>query len=114
MLYCLNGISSLLTLVCSGSDAAGPAVGTAWGLSAHQELSLLVNECGFTPSEALRSATYLPAKRFNFSDRGQIKEGFKADLMLVEGNVLESIDHTLDLRGVWTGGELCSAYKGKL
>jgi imidazolonepropionase-like amidohydrolase len=77
----------------------------------HQELSLFVNACGFTPTEALRSATSAPAKRFNFSDRGQIKEGLRADLTLVEGNPMENIEHTLDLRGVWSGGELCSAYK---
>ncbi|KAK5119632.1 hypothetical protein LTR85_007461 [Meristemomyces frigidus] len=97
-----------------GSDAAGPAVGTAWGLSAHHELSLFVNECGFTPAEALRAATCLPAQRFNFSDRGQIKEGLRADLVLVEGNPLDDIDHTLDLRAVWTAGKLCSTYHGKL
>ena len=73
-----------------------------------------MNECGFMPAEALRSATSLPAKRFKFSDRGQIKEGLRADLLLVEGNPLEDIDHTLDLRGVWAAGELCSAYKDKL
>ena len=80
----------------------------------HQELSLFVNECGFTPAEALRSATFAPAKRFNFSDRGQIKDGLRADLLLVEGNPLEDISHTLDLRGVWTKGELCSTYKNTL
>jgi imidazolonepropionase-like amidohydrolase len=77
-------------------------------------MALLVNECGFTPEEALRSATSLPAQRFNFSDRGQIKEGLVADLVLVEGNVLENIDHSLDLRAVWRAGVLCSAYKGKI
>ena len=97
--------------ITSGSDAAGPAVGTAWGLSAHLELWHLVNSCGFTPAEALRSATSLPAKRFNFSDRGSIKEGLRADLLLVEGNPLEDIDNMLNLRGVWAKGELCPVYK---
>ena len=101
----------MLTRHHSGSDSAGPAVGTAWGLSAHHEMHLFVNECGFTPTEALRSATSLPAERFNFSDRGLIKEGLRADLLLVNGNPMEDIDHTLDLRGVWTAGQLCSAYK---
>ena len=96
----------------SGSDAAGPAVGTAYGLSLHHELSLFVNECGFTPAEALTAATYLPAKRFNFTDRGQIKEGLRADLVLVEGNVVEDIGRSLDLRGVWTKGVLCEVYEG--
>lgn len=52
--------------------------------------------------------------RFNFSDRGQIKESLRADLLLVEGNPLEDIDCTLNLRGVWTKGELCSTYKDTL
>ena len=76
----------------------------------HQEFSLFVTECGFTPMEALRSATSLPAKRFNFSDRGQIHEGLRADLLLVEGNPTENIDHTLNIKGVWTKGELCQTY----
>lgn len=99
---------------CSGSDAASPAVGTAWGLSVHHELSLFVNKCGFTPVEALRSAMSLPAERFNFSDRGHIKPGLRADLLLVEGNPLQDINHTLDLRAVWKDGKLCSAYQSAL
>ena len=74
-------------------------------------MSLFVNACGFSPVEALRSATFAPAKRFNFADRGQIKEGLRADLVLIEGDPTEDIDRTLDLRGVWTEGVLCSAYK---
>ncbi|KAM3419763.1 aryldialkylphosphatase [Cercospora zeina] len=101
-------------LILCGSDSAGPAVGTAWGLSMHQELDLFVNQCGFTPEEALISATSAPAKRFKFSDRGMIKPGLRADLLLVEGNPLEEISHTLNLRGVWAEGKLCSAYEGKL
>jgi imidazolonepropionase-like amidohydrolase len=101
----------ILTLL-SGSDAAGPAVGTAWGLTVHHELYLFVKYCGFTPVEALRAATYLNAKRFKFSDRGQIKAGLRADLVLVEGNPLENIDNTLNLRAVWKEGILCKAYEG--
>ena len=97
---------------CSGSDAAGPAVGTAWGLSIHHELFLFVRHCNFSPAEALRAATYLTAKRFGFADRGEIKVGLKADLVLVEGNPMEDIDHTLNLRGVWKDGVLCKTYEG--
>ncbi|KAJ4361707.1 hypothetical protein N0V95_001600 [Ascochyta clinopodiicola] len=97
--------------VLCGSDAAGPAKGTAFGLSMHHELSLFVNEVGMTPVEALKSATSLVAKRFGFSDRGRLAEGLNADLVLVEGNPLENIDDTLNLRGVWREGMLCSVYK---
>lgn len=89
-------------------------MGTGYGITMHQELSLFVNACGFSPAEALRSATAAPARRFHFTDRGMIKEGLRADLVLVEGNPMEDIDHTLDLRAVWTAGVLCSAYKGRL
>ena len=74
----------------SGSDSAGPAVGTAFGLSMHHELYLYVHNVGMTPAEALRSATSLVAKRFKFTDRGRLAEGLNADLLLVEGNPLEN------------------------
>ncbi|KAK4629106.1 hypothetical protein CLAFUW4_08324 [Fulvia fulva] len=88
-----------------GSDAAGPAVGTAYGLSTHQEMALLVEQCGFTPKEALEAATRVNAERFGFGDRGMIKAGMRADLVLVEGNPLEGLECMLDLRGGVDGGE---------
>ncbi|KAI1385938.1 uncharacterized protein F4822DRAFT_432796 [Hypoxylon trugodes] len=94
-----------------GSDSAGAALGTAFGFSAHHEIATFVRKCGFTPAEALKSGTSLVAKRFRLNDRGRIAPGFRADLVLVEGNPLEDIDHTLDLRGVWKQGTLISAYK---
>ncbi|OTB03166.1 hypothetical protein M426DRAFT_321960 [Hypoxylon sp. CI-4A] len=94
-----------------GSDSAGAAYGTSPGVSVHQELALFVDKCGFTPIEALRAGTSLVAKRLRFPDRGRIAEGLRADLVLVEGNPLENIDHTLDLRGVWKQGVLTSTYK---
>jgi imidazolonepropionase-like amidohydrolase len=67
-----------------------------------------------TPTEALRSATSLTAKRFKFEDRGKLAEGLKADLLLVEGNPLEDIDATLNIRGVWREGRMCSAHSSKI
>lgn len=98
----------------SGSDSAGPAVGTAFGLSVHHELYLFVHKVGMTPEEALRSATSVTAKRFKFSDRGRLAEGLNADLLLVEGNPLEDIDATLNIRGVWRDGKPCSAHASKI
>jgi imidazolonepropionase-like amidohydrolase len=98
----------------SGSDSAGPAVGTAFGLSMHHELHIFVHKVGMTPEEALRSATTLVAKRFRFEDRGRLAEGLNADLVLVEGNPLEDIDATLNIRGVWRDGNLCSTHAKNL
>lgn len=102
------------TNIISGSDSAEPAVGTAWGLSLHQELYLFVSKCNFTPLEALRSATSITAKRFRFHDRGRIAEGLNADLVLVEGNPMEDIDATMDIRGVWREGRLATGWEGKI
>jgi imidazolonepropionase-like amidohydrolase len=80
----------------------------------HHELYLFVHEVEMTPFEALRSATSLVAKRFQFEDRGRLAEGVNADLLLVEGNPLEDISTTLNIRGVWRDGQMCSAHKGRL
>ncbi|KAF1931147.1 uncharacterized protein M421DRAFT_99059 [Didymella exigua CBS 183.55] len=99
-----------IDILC-GSDAAGPAKGTAFGLSMHHELSLFVNEIGMSPEEALRSATSLTARRFGWEDRGRIEEGRRADLLLVKGNPCKRVDDTLNIRGVWSEGRLCSVYE---
>jgi imidazolonepropionase-like amidohydrolase len=80
----------------------------------HHELYLLVHEVGMTPAEALRSATSLVAKCFKFEDRGRLAEGLNADMLLVSGNPLEDINATLNIRGVWRDGKMCSAHQGKL
>ena len=96
---------------CSGTDSTGLAPGTAYGLSLYQEFELFVKDCGLSPIDELRAATSLPAKRFKFPDRGWIREGMRADLVLVEGDPTRDIHHTLDLRGAWIVGELFSHYK---
>jgi len=72
----------------------------------HHELWMYVNRCRFTPEEALQSATSKIADRFKLSDRGKIEEGRLADLLLVSGNPVQSIDTIADIRGVWRNGEM--------
>lgn len=93
----------MLTIL-RGSDSAGPGLGTAWGVTFHHELFLLVKECGFSPKEALHAGTALTAKLFGWNDRGQIAQGLKADLVLIGGNPLDDIDATLNIRSVWRDG----------
>ena len=102
-----------IDIIC-GSDSAKPALGTAWGLSLHHELHLFVTKCGFKPVEALQSATSTVARCFRWDDRGEIREGLRADLVLVEGDPTSDIDATLNLRGVWRDGVLTTHYEGKL
>jgi imidazolonepropionase-like amidohydrolase len=89
-----------------GTDVSVPMAhlgGLAHGVSVHHELQLLV-EAGLSPIEALQSATSMIAKRFSLSDRGQISEGMRADLLLVKGDPTTTISDTLSILNVWKEG----------
>jgi imidazolonepropionase-like amidohydrolase len=91
--------------ILAGSDFAGmPFVYPGYGL--HEELALLV-EAGLSPLEALQSATIQPARFFGLSDRyGLVKEGYQADLLLLQANPLENIRHSLSIVEVVRAGKL--------
>jgi hypothetical protein len=59
---------------------------------------------GLTPSEALTSATALPAKYFKLPERGRIAPGFRADLVLVDGDPMTDITATRAITQVWKNG----------
>jgi imidazolonepropionase-like amidohydrolase len=91
--------------VLAGTDAATLSVpGVANGASLHEELRMLVLAAGFSPTEALRAATALPAHRFGLTDRGRIRAGLRADLVLVDGDPTVTIGDTLSVRAVWRQG----------
>jgi imidazolonepropionase-like amidohydrolase len=92
--------------VLAGTDAGNP--GTQYGVSMHRELAALV-EAGLTPSQALTAATSAPAKVFKLGQRGQVKQGYKADLLLVEGNPTIDILATRRIVEVWKDGESAKA-----
>ncbi|WP_152399022.1 amidohydrolase family protein [Paenibacillus cellulositrophicus] len=77
--------------------------GLAHGASVHHEMQLLV-QAGFTPIEALQSATSKPARRFGLHDRGRIAAGSGADLILVNGDPTSHISDTLSIEAVWLRG----------
>ncbi len=87
--------------ILSGTDAPNP--GTAHGVSQHDELELLV-AAGLTPLQALRSATSLPAERFELTGRGIIAAGARADLVLVEGDPSDNILATRNIIDVYRNG----------
>jgi imidazolonepropionase-like amidohydrolase len=87
--------------ILAGTDA--PIPGTTYGASVHSELALLVHD-GLTPIQALESATSIPAQSFHLSDRGWIRPGMRADLVLVEGDPTSNILATRNIVAVWKGG----------
>ena len=105
--YALDAFAALQAAgvdLLAGTDAAHlGAPGMAHGVSLHGELRLFVR-AGYTPTETLRAATAVPARRFGLDDRGRIKPGLRADLTLVNGDPTTTIGDTLALRRVWRGG----------
>lgn len=74
------------------------------GFSLHDELELFVR-AGFTPLEALQTATLNPAEYLGLSgSMGTVSEGKTADLILLEANPLESVGNTRKIAAVVAGG----------
>ncbi len=92
--------------IMAGTDANGPFIGLVPGISLHSELSLFV-KAGFTPLDALRSATILPASFLHLeSTTGSVDPGKVADLVLLDANPVEDIGNTQRVRAVIVGGRL--------
>ena len=75
------------------------------GYSLHTELERLV-DAGLTPQEALGSATIQPALFFRQQDqRGEIRAGMEADLVLLRKHPLEDIRNTRSIAAVISNGQ---------
>jgi imidazolonepropionase-like amidohydrolase len=61
-------------------------------------------KAGLTPTQALASATRLPAERFGLNDRGRIAEGLRADLLLVDGDPTTDIKATRAIARIFKNG----------
>ena len=87
--------------VLAGTDAPYP--GLTYGASLHRELEHLV-DAGMTPAAALAAATSAVAKAFRMNDRGRIRTGMRADLLLVGGDPSKQIRDTRNIVEVWKRG----------
>jgi imidazolonepropionase-like amidohydrolase len=76
----------------AGTDTA-PGIYVMPGFSLHDELANFV-EAGFTPMEALQTATSNPARFLGKNDAGKIEANCIADLVLLGANPLDNIRNT--------------------
>lgn len=92
--------------ILAGTDAnsqQGVPYQVKHGESLHHELELLVS-AGLSTVEALRAATNLPARHFGLDDRGAIRPGLRADLVLIDGDPVADIRATRKIQRIWCGG----------
>ena len=84
--------------IVAGTDQTVP------GHSVHREMELYV-EAGFTPMEALRAATLVPAKVMGLEkETGTIEPGKRADLVILGANPLDNISNVRRTERVIQGG----------
>lgn len=94
----------------AGTDAVGPVsissnltVDVPFGLTLQWELQNLVI-AGMRPEEALRAATSEIAYWHGLEDRGSIRSGLRADLVLLNSDPLANISNVGDIVQIWVGG----------
>jgi hypothetical protein len=86
--------------IVAGTDQTVP------GHSLHRELELYVR-AGFTPMEALQSATLVPARVMGMErEVGTIEAGKAADLLLLDADPLADISNTRRIHTVIAGGRV--------
>jgi len=91
----------------AGTDLSNPYIYP--GFSLHDELEAFL-AAGFTPAEALRTATLNPAIYFSATDTlGSVAAGKRADLVLLDANPLEDIRNTTKIFAVVLRGKLYDA-----
>jgi len=93
----------------AGTDTP-PGVYVFPGFSLHEELQRFV-AAGFTPLEALQTATVNPARFLGMEEQiGTIEKGKLADLVLLNANPLQDISNTQKIAAVIVNGNY---YSGK-
>ncbi|HQY20002.1 MAG TPA: amidohydrolase family protein [Ignavibacteria bacterium] len=76
------------------------------GYSLHEELRLFVEKCGFTPLEALQTATINPAVFLKMDNElGTVEINKKANFVLLGSDPLENINNTKNINGIILRGK---------
>jgi imidazolonepropionase-like amidohydrolase len=91
----------------AGTDLSNPYIFP--GFSLHEELRNLV-AAGFSPLEALRTATVNPARFLGAADSlGAVRTGYVADLVVLDADPLADIGNTERVHAVILNGRLIDA-----
>lgn len=88
--------------ILAGTDP--PNAGINYGTDLYKELELIA-ESGLPTLEVLKAGTSNITKAFGLETTGLIKVGYKADLILVEGDVTENINALSNSKVIWKNGK---------
>ncbi len=98
MLQAVAALHRAGVTIVAGTDQTVP------GYSLHRELELYV-QAGFTPLEAIQSASTVPARVMGVDgDVGTLTTGKRADLIVVSGDPLQHIEDTRNVELVVSNG----------
>ena len=89
--------------ILAGTDP--PNFGINFGTDLYQELQLL-NESGMSTIEVLKAGTSNVADAFGLEDRGYVIAGYRADLILLDGDVTNDIKQMNQIITVWKDGKV--------
>jgi imidazolonepropionase-like amidohydrolase len=78
--------------------------GTGDGFGVHQQMEYYVRCAGFTPAEALRSATSVNAKVLGLTRMGTVAAGKEADFVVLTADPLERITNSRRIEKVYLRG----------
>ena len=92
--------------IAAGTDFIGPDL-VPHGENA-LELELLVEECGLSPRDALRSATGVAARTLPENDVGTLEPGNHADVVVLDGDPTRDIAAVRAVEQVYKSGEAVS------
>lgn len=87
--------------ILAGTDP--PNVGINYGTDLYNELKLLA-EAGIPNLDVIKGATSHTAKAFGLEKSGYLQNGFKADMILIDGNPFADIEAISNINSVWKRG----------
>ncbi|MCT8339786.1 amidohydrolase family protein [Flavobacteriaceae bacterium TK19130] len=89
--------------ILAGTDPPNARIN--YGSDIYEEMKLL-KEAGLSSIDVLKSATSLPAIHFDLPKLGFLKPGYKADMVLLNENPLEDMEHLYTIEAVWKEGKV--------
>lgn len=87
--------------ILAGTDPPNAQINM--GTDLYKEL-LFFSKAGIPAIDVLKSATSLPATKFNIGKTGFIKEGYVADMLLLSKSPLDAMDHISSIETIWKAG----------